>query len=118
MPGGDFPHTEVEQRIAELSRKYSFLRPNHVRRMFRAYGTDAEKIFDGARFAADRGRGFGPRTDGEVDWLKTREWARSADDILWRRSKLGLHMSKDEQALLRQYFAAEAGARDITHAEG
>jgi len=118
MPGGDFPYTEVEARIAELSRKYSFLRPGNVRRMFRAYGTDAEQIFDGARFAADMGKSFGPLTEREVDWLKTREWARSADDILWRRSKLGLHMSKDEQDLLRQHMAAVPDAKDMTLAEG
>ena len=64
------------------------------------------------------GKSFGPLTEREVDWLKTREWARSADDILWRRSKLGLHMSKDEQDLLRQHMAAVPDAKDMTLAEG
>ena len=117
LPGGDFPFAEVEQRIAELTRKYSFLQPRNVRRMFRAYGTEAEEIFDGARFAADMGRTFGPLSEREVDWLKTREWARGADDILWRRSKLGLHMSGDEQDALRQYFG-ESKPKDLKRAEG
>jgi glycerol-3-phosphate dehydrogenase len=94
MPGGDFPYTEVESAHCGAVAQVFLPAPGNVRRMFRAYGTDAEKIFDGARFAADMGKSFGPLTEREVDWLKTREWARSADDILWRRSKLGLHMSK------------------------
>jgi glycerol-3-phosphate dehydrogenase len=117
MPGGDFPLAEVEQRIAEMSRKYSFLRPANVRRMFRAYGTDAERIFDGARFAADMGQSFGPLTEREIDWLKDKEWARSADDILWRRSKLGLHMTQEEQNALRGYFAG-AQTKDLQRAGG
>ena len=103
LPGGDFAFAEVEQRIAELVRKYSFLAPGNVRRMFRAYGTDTENILDGARFAQDLGQSFGPLAAREVEWLRTREWARSADDILWRRSKLGLHMTKEEQEALGNY---------------
>ncbi len=118
LPGGDFPFAEVEQRIADMTRKYSFLSPANVRRMFRAYGTDAEKIIGGARFAADLGKSFGPLTEREVEWLTTREWARSADDILWRRSKLGLHMSSDEQDALRQHFTAGAGVKEMKRVEG
>jgi glycerol-3-phosphate dehydrogenase len=118
LPGGDFPFAEVEQRIAELSRKYSFLQPRNVRRMFRAYGTEAEKIFDGARFAADMGKSFGPLTEREVEWLKNQEWARSADDILWRRSKLGLHMNTQYQDALRASFASEPKTNVLKSAEG
>ncbi len=105
LPGGDFPYDGAERLIAEMARAYSFLKPNVVRRMFRAYGTDAEKIFDGARFAADMGKSFGPLTEREIEWLRGEEWVRSADDILWRRSKLGLHMTREEQEALRGYFA-------------
>ncbi len=118
LPGGDFPFAEVEQRIAELTRKYSFLSPANVRRMFRAYGTDVEKIIGGVRSAAGMGKSFGPLTEREVEWLKTMEWARSADDILWRRSKLGLHMSNDEQDELRQHFAAGPGVKELKRVEG
>ncbi len=116
LPGGDFPFAEVDQRIAEFARKYSFLQPRNVRRLFRAYGTDAEEILGEARFAADMGRSFGPLSEREIDWLKKNEWVRSADDILWRRSKLGLHMTKEEQESLRQYFAASDVSQNLTHA--
>ncbi|MCA3572969.1 MAG: glycerol-3-phosphate dehydrogenase, partial [Aestuariivirga sp.] len=86
-------------------RSYPFLGADNARRLFRAYGTDAEKMLEGARSAADMGQSFGPISQREVEWLKANEWARSADDILWRRSKLGLHMSQDEQDALRAYMA-------------
>ena len=108
LPGGDFAYAEVEPRIAELSRKYSFMSPRNVRRMFRAYGTDTEKIFDGARFAQDMGKSFGLLTEREIGWLADKEWARSADDILWRRSKLGLHLLPEEQQALRQFMTPDA----------
>ncbi|MFO1121686.1 MAG: glycerol-3-phosphate dehydrogenase [Hyphomicrobiales bacterium] len=107
LPGGDFAYNEVERHVSELSRQYSFMTPRNVRRMFRAYGTDTEKIFDGARFSQNMGRSFGLLTERELDWLVGKEWARGADDILWRRSKLGLHLSQAEQDELRAHFAPE-----------
>lgn len=116
LPGGDFPFAEVEARIAALARQFPFLEQDQARRLFRAYGTDAWKILEGARSAADLGRRFGPLSEREVEWLKTREWARSADDILWRRSKLGLHMSREEQDALRSYMAPAAQAPELKRA--
>jgi glycerol-3-phosphate dehydrogenase len=118
LPGGDFSYADVEQRITDLSRKYSFMTPRNVRRIFRAYGTDAEAIFDGARFAQDMGRSFGLLTEREVDWLVSKEWARGADDILWRRSKLGLHLTQQEQDDLREHFAPQKKAKSRKRAEG
>ena len=108
LPGGDFAYAEVEARIADLSRRFSFMAPRNVKRMFRAYGSDTEKIFGGARFAQDMGQGFGLLTEREIEWLAGKEWARSADDILWRRSKLGLHLTATEQDALRQFMSPEA----------
>ena len=105
LPGGDFPVAEVDARIDALLRSYPFLGAATARRLFRAYGTDAEKMLEGTRSAADMGQSFGPISQREVEWLKANEWVRSADDILWRRSKLGLHMSQDEQDALRAYMA-------------
>jgi glycerol-3-phosphate dehydrogenase len=56
------------------------------------------------------GQAFGPFSEREIAWLKTREWAETADDILWRRSKLGLHMTAQEQDALRG-FMADGGSR-------
>jgi glycerol-3-phosphate dehydrogenase len=104
LPGGDFAYDEVEPRIAELQRKYGFCPPGNLRRLFRAYGTEAEKILCGAHAAADLGRSFGPLSEKEIDHLVANEWARSAEDVLWRRSKLGLHLSPKEQVKLQTYF--------------
>ena len=104
LPGGDFSYAEVDARIATLGRAYPFVDAKMIRRLFRAYGTDAEAILGSAKSMDDLGRRFGPLTEREVEWLVDKEWARSADDILWRRSKLGLHMSRDEQEALKTYF--------------
>ncbi len=103
LPGGNFGHDEVALRVGELQKKYSFLRPAHVLRMFRAYGTLTETVLGNARFATDLGRSFGSLTEREIDYLKQHEWARSADDILWRRSKLGLHLSASERQDLNEF---------------
>jgi glycerol-3-phosphate dehydrogenase len=101
LPGGDIAHDQVETRIAELQKKYSFLKPANVRRLFRAYGTDVEKILGDARFASDLGTFYGPVTDREIEHVQKNEWVQTADDLLWRRSKLGLHMSPAEQQSLK-----------------
>ncbi|MCB1380016.1 MAG: glycerol-3-phosphate dehydrogenase, partial [Alphaproteobacteria bacterium] len=118
LPGGDLAYAEVDAYIAELTRKYSFMTPRNVRRMFRAYGTEAEKIFDDARFAQDMGESFGLLTEREIAWLRTEEWAQTADDILWRRSKLGLHLSQDEQDALRNYFNPKQKSKSRRKVEG
>ena len=118
LPGGDFAYDKVDTLIAELQRKYSFLKPANVARIFRAYGTDAERMFDGARFSKDMGQFFGPLSEREIDYLKDEEWVREADDILWRRSKLGLHLSADEQAALRGFMRPVAEAKRSKRAKG
>jgi glycerol-3-phosphate dehydrogenase len=104
LPGGDFPWNEVEARISNLQKAFSFLKPAVIRRLFRAYGTEAEKILEGARFASDLGESFGPVSEREIAYLREKEWVETADDILWRRSKLGLHMKTEEQQALRDYM--------------
>jgi glycerol-3-phosphate dehydrogenase len=66
-----------------------------------------------AKSAADLGRDFGATlTEAEVRWLMTHEYARAAEDIVWRRSKLGLRMTEDQISALRSFMdsAAQAGA--------
>ncbi|MBM3481721.1 MAG: glycerol-3-phosphate dehydrogenase [Alphaproteobacteria bacterium] len=106
LPGGDFPHAELEQRVAEFGARHAFLPPLEPRRLFRAYGTRAERIFEGARRVEDIGQRFGPLSEREIDYLIAEEWARSADDILWRRSKLGLRLDRTQQAALSSLLAA------------
>jgi glycerol-3-phosphate dehydrogenase len=103
LPGG-MPYADVEKYIAEQQRKYSFLKPQNVLRLFRAYGTDMQEILQDARFATDLGKNFGPLSEREVEYLRKNEWVNSADDILWRRSKLGLHMKPEDIQALRMHM--------------
>jgi glycerol-3-phosphate dehydrogenase len=104
LPGGDLAVADVAAYVAERQKCYSFLKPANVERMFKAYGTEIDKILEGARFASDLGKFFGPVSEREIKHLRENEWAVTADDILWRRSKLGLHMKPDEQSALKAYM--------------
>jgi len=91
MPGGDFPVDGVDRLVHELCRDYGFMTDRWARRLVRAYGTDARLLLGKAGSAAGLGQDFGASlTAAEVDWLMTHEFARTAEDVLWRRSKLGL----------------------------
>ncbi len=107
LPGGNIAVADVASRIVELQKQYSFLKPHEVLRLFRAYGTDLDGMLSGARFLGDMGQMFGPLSEREIAYLKENEWAQTADDILWRRSKLGLHMKLDDQNALRDYLAGQ-----------
>lgn len=122
LPGGDFDVSAVDALIAELRRDYPFLTLAHANRLAHAYGTRAAKMLGTAKSPADLGQPFGATlTEREVRYLMANEWAVSAEDIVWRRSKLGLRLSKDEVAALDQWLQAnrtqpanarqEAGAR-------
>ena len=88
LPGGDFPWDGIDALCAGLP-------PASARRLVHAYGTDAAKVVGGA----DIGAGL---TEREVDWLVQHEFARTAEDILWRRTKLGLRFTAAEtEALAR-----------------
>ena len=107
MPGGDFQVHEVESKIAALQSRYPFLTPAWAKRLIRAYGTEAEVILDGAKEAADLGTDFGATlTEAEVSWLMQKEYARTAEDILWRRSKLGLRLTEAQIATLEAHMQA------------
>ena len=106
LPGGDFPHDGAEDLVVSLRNQFPFLDDRWARRLVRAYGVDAARMLDGAAKAADLGQRFGWNlTAREVDWLITHEFARTAEDILWRRSKLGLRLSAKEVEALRGYVA-------------
>ena len=113
MPGGDFPHDGVEALTARLKAGHPYLSDYWAGRMIRAYGTEAVTVLGGAASVAGLGRDFGGTlTEAEVRWLMTREYARKADDVVWRRSKLGLRMTEDEIAALEVFMA---DAQDADH---
>jgi glycerol-3-phosphate dehydrogenase len=106
LPGGDFPWDGSEQVRADLARRYPFLADAQQRRLVRAYGTLAADVLGDARRPADMGRCFGADlTEREIDWLVRAEWARTAEDVLWRRSKLGLRFGVTETRALDDHLA-------------
>jgi glycerol-3-phosphate dehydrogenase len=113
MPGGDFAHDGVPALIAALKARYPFLSDYHAGRMIRAYGTETTTVLGNAATMADLGRDFGATlTEAEVRWLMTHEYALAAADVVWRRTKLGLRMTKDEIAALDAYMGQRAQAAE------
>ena len=107
LPGGDIDKHAQPYLFEVLGEDYPFLSAEDVVRIGRAYGTRAVDWLDDAKSWSDLGRVFGAGlSEAEVTYLQTREWAQTAEDILWRRSKLGLHMSDADQAALREYLGA------------
>lgn len=105
LPGGDFPADDADDIKARLKQAYPFLEGATAERLFRAYGLDAFTLLGDARSPEDLGAAFGPTLRArEVDWLCQREWAETAEDILWRRSKLGLQMPQTEVSALAAYL--------------
>jgi glycerol-3-phosphate dehydrogenase len=97
LPGGDFPVDGFAAEVAGLQALCGACGPAHARRLVRAYGTRARMIVEGVRSEADWGKMFGADlTEREVRYLMEHEWARTADDVLWRRSKLGLRLGAIE----------------------
>ncbi len=106
LPGGDFPYNGVAAQVAQARRRWPFLEEGHARRLVRAYGTRIDAVLGKAAGYADLGTRFGADlTEAEVGYLMRSEWALEADDVLWRRSKLGLHFSEAERAALQRFMA-------------
>jgi glycerol-3-phosphate dehydrogenase len=110
LPGGDIADADFEAFLAAQTRRFSWLPAATVRRLARAYGTRIEKVIGAAHGINDLGRNYGADLyEREVDYLKDQEWAVTAEDVLWRRSKLGLHMKPDERAALEAAMPNGAG---------
>ena len=93
LPGGDFPVDGVAALTEGLRADYPFLSDYWTRRLVRHYGTDARSILGDAKDAADLGEDFGATlTAREVAWLMDKEYARIAEDVVWRRTRLGLRL--------------------------
>jgi len=119
LPGGDFRVDEVDARIAALCADHPFLTGPWATRLLRAYGTEAARILAGAKAPQDLGRDFGATlTEAEVRWLMEREWAQTAEDVVWRRSRLGLRMTAEEIEILAAFMAAAAGGAAAARAAG
>ena len=105
LPGGDFAPDGFEALVDQYAGRWPFLDRSLVHRLVRAYGTDTATLLGGVETVADMGAAFGAGLhEIELRWLIDREFARGAEDILWRRSKLGLHMSDAERQAVSLWF--------------
>ncbi|MEY9779550.1 glycerol-3-phosphate dehydrogenase [Sinorhizobium fredii] len=111
LPGGDFAASGYDAEVDKLKARYPFLTMSHARRLVRLYGTLTSKLLGHAASGADLGKHFGADLyEVEVDWLIGQEWARRAEDVLWRRTKLGLKLTPAEAAELEDYMRGAVNA--------
>ena len=109
LPGGDFPVDGFDDLTQSLIDSYPFLDAKMANRLTRAYGTEAADIFEGAESFNDLGRHFGASlTEREVEWLMQSEYAQTVEDIVWRRSKLGLRLSSSQIEHLEKWMQTNA----------
>ncbi|WP_292152795.1 glycerol-3-phosphate dehydrogenase, partial [Mesorhizobium sp.] len=117
LPGGDFPATGFDEQVSRLKNAYPFLDQRLARRLTRLYGTRAEKLLGLAKSNADLGRNFGADLyEAEVRYLVENEWAITAEDVLWRRTKRGLHFSREQTAALEEFMRG-LSSRHVAAAE-
>jgi glycerol-3-phosphate dehydrogenase len=111
LPGGDFPATGFDAEVAKLKAAYPFIELAHARRLTRLYGTRARILLGLARSQADLGRHFGADLyEAEIRYLVSQEWAVTAEDILWRRTKRGLKLTPEQINALGDYMNGAGGA--------
>lgn len=118
LPGGDFPATGFDAQVDRLKSGFPFLDMRLARRLTRLYGTRAKTLLGLARSSADLGRKFGPDFyEAEVRYLIDHEWAVTAEDVLWRRTKRGLTLSVEEAGVLDEYMKGRMPGLHIAAAE-
>jgi glycerol-3-phosphate dehydrogenase len=107
LPGGEgLPQGDIASLAGELRREYPFLTDATAYRLARSYGAEARRIS-----ATGPGRDFGQGlTEAELRWLVEHEWARTAEDVLWRRTKLGLRVTPAEAQAVADYLANITGS--------
>jgi glycerol-3-phosphate dehydrogenase len=106
LPGGDFACTRFDLEVELARDRWRFLTEDQARRLVGAYGTRLKAVLGDAKSRAELGPAFGPELTGaEVRYLMASEWARFPDDILWRRSKLGLTMPAADREALAAFMA-------------
>lgn len=107
LPGGDFDVVDFDKLVAKLSEQFTMLEPKLAKRLARAYGTDAFLLLADVETASDLGQDFGNGIYAkELDWGIAKEWVRTAEDFLWRRTKMGLRVTDDQAQKINAYIQA------------
>ena len=108
MPGGDFALEQFDELLAKLLADYPFLTPAWANRLMRHYGSASWDMLGGAKSLSDLGDDFGATLYAqEVDYLCQHEFAQSVDDVVWRRTKLGLRLSPQQIQAVDAYIKRE-----------
>jgi glycerol-3-phosphate dehydrogenase len=111
LPGGDLPGGDRAALLQSLADAYAELPSELLRALAHRHGTRAWLVLGGARTLEDLGEDFGAGlTERELTWLVDHEWARHADDVLWRRTKCGLGMTSAERERVAQRMSAAPAA--------
>lgn len=105
LPGGDMLEGDFAEFVGDIAAMYPGLEAEMLLRQARAYGTWMTRFLGAAQKSSDLGRDFGGGLfEAEVEYMRNVEWARTAEDILWRRSKIGLHTGPDTLAALKRHL--------------
>nr|MDJ0613599.1 glycerol-3-phosphate dehydrogenase [Rhizobiaceae bacterium] len=106
LPGGEFEVSDFDNLVADVTKRFPFLDVGLAHRLVRAYGTAAFDILGEAKSSDDLGEDFGHGLrEAEVRYLIEQEWAQTADDVLWRRSKLGIRFTEDQKSRLEDFMS-------------
>jgi glycerol-3-phosphate dehydrogenase len=109
LPGGDLPNGDRNAWFAELCRRYTGLDAHLLRGLARRHGTRALDVLGDAKAPTDLGRDFGAGLhEREIDHLVAEEWARTAEDVLWRRTKCGLPMTAAQRKAVADHMSTRA----------
>ncbi|TWH00101.1 glycerol-3-phosphate dehydrogenase [Mesorhizobium sp. J18] len=118
LPGGEFGAAEFDAQVSRFKGEHPFLGSAHAKRLVRLYGTRAGKVVGLARSEAELGRHFGADLyEAEVRYLMDNEWAVTAEDVLWRRTKRGLRIRGEEAAALETFMRGAADRKQNAAAE-
>ena len=105
LPGGDIVRGDLAAYERELNARYASLDPRLLGALARRHGTRSSRVLGNANVASDLGRHFGDTLfAAEIEYLIAQEWATGAEDILWRRTKCGLHLAAAEREAVAQYL--------------
>jgi glycerol-3-phosphate dehydrogenase len=105
LPGGDIPRTrataqaDFAQWLVTLKASHPLYAPEIVQRMARLYGTETDTLL-----TRGLGENLGGIFEAELQHLRTHEWATTAEDVLWRRTKMGLHLDDGARAKVAAFF--------------